>query len=89
MISTRRGFLGHLALLAGAGTTLDLEQLLWTPHQRTHILPPPRGWRPSSPPGLTFHKNAFVLVAPSLVTGFWGAEFFDAPPGFWSANWSA
>lgn len=47
--TTRRGFLGALAAAAagaglGAAGLIDTERLLWTPGQRTHFLPPTRGW---------------------------------------------
>src|SRR5437763_1629393 len=40
----RRFFLKVLGLGA-AVAAVDPEQLLWTPGQRTHILPPADGWR--------------------------------------------
>jgi hypothetical protein len=41
----RRSFLRALAIGAAAAA-VDPEQLLWTPGQRTHILPPAGGWSP-------------------------------------------
>lgn len=41
----RRGFL-RLAALAALGAAVDPEQLLWTPGQKTHFLPPTQGWQP-------------------------------------------
>ncbi len=40
----RRQFLSLLAS-ASASLALDPEMLLWQLGQRTHILPPPTGWR--------------------------------------------
>lgn len=44
----RRQFLKRLAAATAAAVAagaVDLDALVWKPGQRTHILPPPRGWQ--------------------------------------------
>lgn len=40
----RRSFLAVLGA-AAAGFAVDPERALWMPGQKTHILPPPKGWK--------------------------------------------
>jgi hypothetical protein len=52
----RRSFLAA-AVATAVTLAVDPERLLWTPGQRTHILPPRGGWRRGP---LTFADLAFV-----------------------------
>lgn len=49
----RRGFL-KFAAAAVVGLAADPERLIWTPGQKTHILPPPQGWRAANWDGVEF-----------------------------------
>lgn len=60
-ILSRRGFLNTLAA-ALAGAVSDPERLLWTPGERTIILPPAQGWITGVDWG-TGRSQSFIVVS--------------------------
>lgn len=66
----RRRFLSLLGL-AAATAAIDPERLLWTPGERTHILPPSQGWRATDVDqygniSFAFHPDAFKFCVEDL-----------------------